>query len=236
MAQRLPHASGAIGGGTQASAADLSEAFGALTVTSVGVLALSASSSDSGNDEAVGAQLLQVKVKPSKKAARKARAKACEEAQKAAKKAKKEAKAQAELVAKQQAQLKALEEAKKRAALCASIIEYFDENYERKPDRLAAWQLLCKHVGVEPGPSNNKCRKVNQPALILSALPQPAVKEAFINIFDFVAHQNGGPRFTSFPRAKALRDYSVEEKKVFPIKQARDSPILSSLLIDMYFK
>ncbi|TKA44694.1 hypothetical protein B0A54_04645 [Friedmanniomyces endolithicus] len=222
MAQRLPHASGAIGGGTQASAADLSEAFGALTVTSVGVLALSASSSDSGNDEAVGAQLLQVKVKPSKKAARKARAKACEEAQKAAKKAKKEAKAQAELVAKQQAQLKALEEAKKRAALCASIIEYFDENYERKPDRLAAWQLLCKHVGVEPGPSNNKCRK--------------AVKEAFINIFDFVAHQNGGPRFTSFPRAKALRDYSVEEKKVFPIKQARDSPILSSLLIDMYFK
>ncbi|KAK0278111.1 hypothetical protein LTR35_009433 [Friedmanniomyces endolithicus] len=58
-----------------------------------------------------------------------------------------------------------------------------------------------------------------------------AVKEAFINIFDFVDYQKGGgPRFMSFSGAEALSKYSIENNKVFPIDWARESPMLSLLL------
>ncbi|KAK5144182.1 hypothetical protein LTR32_003851 [Rachicladosporium monterosium] len=109
------------------------------------------------------------------------------------------------------------EAARQSAARYASIIEYFDATYESTQDKLAGWHLLCEHVGVDPGPSILECRK--------------AVKEAFINIFDFVDYQKGGgPRFTSFPGAKALSKYSIENNKVFPIDWARESPMLSLLL------
>ncbi|KAK1092843.1 hypothetical protein LTR48_003517 [Friedmanniomyces endolithicus] len=123
------------------------------------------------------------------------------------------------------------EAARQSAARYASIIEYFDATYESTQDKLAGWHLLCEHVGVDPGPSILECRKVTQPAHIPYVLSQPAVKEAFINIFDFVDYQKGGgPRFTSFPGAKALSKYSIENNKVFPIDWARESPMLSLLL------
>ncbi|TKA77015.1 hypothetical protein B0A55_01948 [Friedmanniomyces simplex] len=108
-----------------------------------------------------------------------------------------------------------------QAALYDNIIEYFDTTYGRKENRLAAWQLLCEHVGVEAAPSIIKCKK--------------ALDAVFINIFDFVAFQKGGPPFKRFPTASALRTYT-KTGRVFPLKLAKESPILRSMLIKVFFK
>ncbi|KAK0946562.1 hypothetical protein LTR29_002030 [Friedmanniomyces endolithicus] len=235
--KQLPPAPGAGRRGPQTNAVSISEALGKLNINSSGAPSSSVLTSDSGNDEAGGAQLAHVKVKLPKKAARKAKAKAREGNNKAAEKAEKQAKAEAalqvkqeaqreakvkrELKVKQEAQKKAKESTERKAERFDSIIEYFDETYESKPDRLAAWQLLCDHVGVESGSSIVKCKK--------------AMKKACINILDFVRYQRGGPPFQRSPTVSALRRYTMKGR-TFPLKLAKESPILSSMLLELRFK
>ncbi|TKA71231.1 hypothetical protein B0A55_05636 [Friedmanniomyces simplex] len=204
MVKQLPHAPGASGGNAQAGSTDLSEALAALTITS-GALTPSASSSDSNYDEADGAQLPQAERKTTKKAAKRVKQKATAKARKAADNAEKQAKAEADQKAKVEAQKKAKDAAAQQAALYDNIIEYFDTTYGRKEARLAAWQLLCEHVGVEAGPSIIKRKKVSQATLLF------------------------------LTTSGALRTYT-KAGRVFPLKLAKESPVLRSMLIKVFFK
>jgi len=164
MADHDPLHSGAIDGGTETSTAVLSEAFGALEITSPATLPRSASPADSGVDDVGAAQLLNEKAGLLNQDAEDANAESRKEAIEAAKRAGKKAKAEAK--AERKSERKAAKEAAKeeKAARYASIREYFDVTYENKQDKLAAWQLLCEHVGVEPGSSVVECKKVIQTA------------------------------------------------------------------------
>ncbi|KAK1072079.1 hypothetical protein LTR12_001464 [Friedmanniomyces endolithicus] len=221
MVEHAPLAAGPGDGGAEISAASLSEALGALKITSAAALPRSASPADSGIDEAGAPQLLQEKAGPPKKDANDAKVEPHGELIKAAVRPSKKAKAGAKLGSK--ARKAAVRE---KVARYASIIEYFDATYESNQDKLAGWQLLCEHVGVEPGPSIVECKKV--------APPPPALKEVFINICDFVACMKGGPPFERFCSADALRTYTLSSGKVFPLWPAKKRPILRSMLIEIF--
>ena len=45
-------------------------------------------------------------------------------------------------------------------AIHASVLDYFKNAYGTNCERLAAWQSLCKDVGVEKGESITQCKKV----------------------------------------------------------------------------
>ncbi|KAK0347402.1 hypothetical protein LTR91_007297 [Friedmanniomyces endolithicus] len=220
MAEGAPIAAGPGDGGSQISTTSLSEALGALEIASSAALPRSASPADSGVDEVGAAQLLNEKAGLLNQDAEDANAESRKEAIEAAKRAGKKAKAEAK--AERKSERKAAKEAAKKAkaARYASIREYFDVTYENKQDKLAAWQLLCEHVGVEPGSSIVECKK--------------ALKEVFINIWDFVAFQKGGPPFKRFHTAKELREYTIRYNKVFKLEEAKERPMLRSMLIKIW--
>ncbi|KAK5681021.1 hypothetical protein LTS10_006781 [Elasticomyces elasticus] len=207
---------------------DLSQYLATLDISSNGYTP-SATSSESGDTEVGGAQVSQAKTPIGKWHEKNRARKAREKAKKAASKADEEAKKQAEKTAKLEADKKiksashqaAKSEADKKTAQYDNVIEYFDATYERLEDRLAAWQLLCVHVGIDPELSITKCKE--------------ALSKVFINIADFVASQKGGPPFVRFESAGALRKY-IRKGKVFPLGLAKDSPCLRCLLINVFFK
>ncbi|KAK1807840.1 hypothetical protein LTR12_017808 [Friedmanniomyces endolithicus] len=221
MVEHATLAAGPDGGGAEISAASLSEALGALKITSAAALPRSASPADSGIDEAGASQLLQEKAGSPKKDANDAKEEPPGESIRAAVRPSQKAKSGAKLGPKTR---KAAARAK--TARYASIIEYFDATYESNQDKLAGWQLLCEHVGVTPGPSIVECKKV--------APPPPALEAVFINICDFVACMKGGPPFERFCSAGALRTYTISSGKVFPLRLAKKRPILRSMLIEIF--
>ncbi|KAK5742483.1 hypothetical protein LTR17_003285 [Elasticomyces elasticus] len=138
---------------------------------------------------------------------------------------KRAAKEAEELKAAQKTQEKAQKESAKAKAknkAIVNIIAYFDETYGHDENKLETWQLLCVHIGIEPELSIKKCKA--------------ALREVFVNIFDFVAAQQSGRPFTRHPTANALRDYSIQNHKIFPLKKAKKSPVLRWMLIQMFFR
>ncbi|KAK5694266.1 hypothetical protein LTR97_009888 [Elasticomyces elasticus] len=228
MVKNLPHAPTGVAKETMTNGVDLSQYLATLDISSNGYTP-SATSSESGDTEVGGAQVSQAKVPVGKWHEKNRARKARDRAKRAASKADEEAKKQAEKTAKLEADKKIKSESH-RAAKSASdkktaqydnVIEYFDATYERLEDRLAAWQLLCVHVGIDPELSITKCKE--------------ALSKVFINIVDFVASQKGGPPFKRFESAGELRRY-IRKGKVFPLGLAKDSPCLRCLLINVFFK
>lgn len=60
---------------------------------------------------------------------------------------------------------------------------------------------------------------------------QAVKKSVFVNIIDFFDH---GPLAKRFPNKLQLAEYSKAEDKIFPLREAKGSPVLKALLIDMY--
>ena len=55
-----------------------------------------------------------------------------------------------------------------------------------------------------------------------------------VNIYDFLACKRAGQTITPiFTSAKAFRDYSIQQDKIFPKKHAKDSKVLRFLLREM---
>ncbi|KAK3111582.1 hypothetical protein LTR53_013023 [Teratosphaeriaceae sp. CCFEE 6253] len=106
-----------------------------------------------------------------------------------------------------------------KADRCARVLGFFDETYGGM-GLLEALQLLCEHIGVEPGLSITACRK--------------AIKKININIVDFVAAQNGGPDFKRFGTPMELRRYIMQSKKVLPLAKAKKSPVLKCMLVEVH--
>ncbi|KAK4961390.1 hypothetical protein LTR10_001880 [Elasticomyces elasticus] len=228
MVKNLPHAPTGVAKETMTNGVDLSQYLATLDISSNGYTP-SATSSESGDIEVGGAQVSQAKAPIGKWREKNRARKARDRAKRAASKADEEAKKQAEKTAKLEADKKIKSESH-RAAKSASdkktaqydnVIEYFDATYERLEDRLAAWQLLCVHVGIDPELSITKCKE--------------ALSKVFINIVDSVASQKGGPPFKRFESAGELRRY-IRKGKVFPLGLAKDSPCLRCLLINVFFK
>ncbi|KAK3647296.1 hypothetical protein LTR56_008127 [Elasticomyces elasticus] len=228
MVKNLPHAPIGVAKETMTNGVDLSQYLATLDISSNGYTP-SATSSESGETEVGGPQVSQAKapvgkynkrnrVKRHRKAAEKAAKAAAEEAER---KAKKEAEKAAKLEADKKIKEGSRSAAGNNTALYDNVIDYFDATYERLEDRLAAWQLLCVHVGIDPELSITKCKE--------------ALSKVFINIVDFVASQKGGPPFKRFESAGELRRY-IRKGKVFPLGLAKDSPCLRCLLINVFFK
>ncbi|KAK5709976.1 hypothetical protein LTR17_019305 [Elasticomyces elasticus] len=228
MVKNLPHVPAGVAKETMTNGVDLSQYLATLDISSNGYTP-SATSSESGDTEVGGAQVLPVKApvgKYNKRNRARRHRKAAERAAKAAaeeveKKAKKEAEKAAKLEADKKINQGAQGGADNKTAQYDNVIDYFDTTYERLEDRLAAWQLLCVHVGIDPELSITKCKE--------------ALSKVFINIVDFVASQKGGPPFVRFESARALRKY-IRKGKVFPLGLAKDSPCLRCLLINVFFK
>ncbi|KAK3722182.1 hypothetical protein LTR37_002615 [Vermiconidia calcicola] len=101
-----------------------------------------------------------------------------------------------------------------------NIVNYFDTTYGRDVTKLEKWQLLCQDLGVDAGPSINKCKT--------------ALKGIYVNIVDFVAAKQAGEEVHLFRSYKALQTYILRTGKVFPLKRAKQSPILNWMLIDVF--
>ncbi|KAK4899145.1 hypothetical protein LTR27_003375 [Elasticomyces elasticus] len=221
MVKNLPHTPAGVAKETMTNGVDLSEYLATLDISSNGYTPF-ATSSESGDTEVGGAHVLQAKA-PIGKWHEKNRAKRHRKAaeKKAKKEAEKTAKLEADKKIKSESHRATKSEADAKTTQYDNVIEYFDTTYERLEDRLAAWQLLCVHVGIDPELSITKCKE--------------ALSKVFINIVDFVASQKGGPPFKRFESAGALRKY-IRKGKVFPLELAKDSPCLRCLLINVFFK
>ncbi|KAK3655679.1 hypothetical protein LTR56_003328 [Elasticomyces elasticus] len=125
---------------------------------------------------------------------------------------------EAEKETKEAAQKLARAKAKNKAV--TNIIRYFDKTYGRDEDKLEIWQLLCVHVGIEPELSIMRCKMM--------------LKRVFINIYDFVDAQEGGAPFVRFPTTVALSDYTWDWDKLFPLKRAKNQPVLKWMLIKLH--
>ncbi|KAK3675609.1 hypothetical protein LTR78_004693 [Recurvomyces mirabilis] len=101
------------------------------------------------------------------------------------------------------------------------VLAFFNTQYG-KGGRLEGYQKLCEHLDVSPIPSSiTRCKK--------------ALEDIHINIRDFVqAYENGDPvpRFSS---VSGLRQ-DIKGGRQYPLKIAKANPILSGMLVTVYFK
>lgn len=118
-------------------------------------------------------------------------------------------------------------------------MEEFSHYFGRDDNRLAGWQAMCAFVRVNEVPDSiTKCKQVG--SIQLSAggddltTAQVLGKTVWVNIFDLVDAKRTGKPVKKHPSAKALRRYSKEEEKIFPLKKAKENPFLNVLLIQMF--
>ncbi|KAF1963906.1 hypothetical protein BU23DRAFT_440867, partial [Bimuria novae-zelandiae CBS 107.79] len=83
-----------------------------------------------------------------------------------------------------------------------ALTEEFDLWFGSEDD-LEAWHALCCAVGISPLPTScESCEK--------------AVRNYHVNLIDLIHWgRNGGQRVKIFHTVRELRDYSVENKKIF---------------------
>ncbi|KZP17202.1 hypothetical protein FIBSPDRAFT_973907 [Athelia psychrophila] len=88
-------------------------------------------------------------------------------------------------------------------------------------DKLEGWVLLCAEVGAKEIPaSKTQAKKI--------------LNRTWVNLVDLMeCRATANPVFTHRSR-NALRDYTIEEDKIFPKKAAKNNGFLSVLLIHVF--
>ncbi|ERF75978.1 hypothetical protein EPUS_01344 [Endocarpon pusillum Z07020] len=106
---------------------------------------------------------------------------------------------------------------------------YFGSNL----NDLAAWQALCKAVGITTIPSSvTQCKKVqnSHPSPIwLSLIPFQLLKKVYVNIYDLIDAARLGEVARTFPNNQQLAAYT-KPNKVFPKREAKLNKLLKFML------
>lgn len=109
---------------------------------------------------------------------------------------------------------------RRRAFIVSEVKRGFDAHFGAGDD-LQAWKLVCETIdgieGAEGFTSIKACKT--------------ALKGKYVNIVDLVDALNANRTCQSFASQKKLREYIKENGKIFPKKQAKASPMLSTFLI-----
>ena len=64
--------------------------------------------------------------------------------------------------------------------------------------------------------------------------PLQYLKGSFVNIYDFVDAQKKSQTARMFTTDDALADYSIRNDKIFPLRRAKENPILRWMLIRIF--
>ncbi|KAI9835323.1 MAG: hypothetical protein M1819_002467 [Sarea resinae] len=108
---------------------------------------------------------------------------------------------------------------RKNRALCYSA--EFATHYGSDASKLETWQGLCREVQIKEIPASiKKCKKV--------------LKSVNVNLVDLVNCRRTGAPVQLFPSRTALREYSMENDKIFPRKAAKADGFIKALLIVMF--
>ncbi|GBE79462.1 hypothetical protein SCP_0206620 [Sparassis crispa] len=88
-------------------------------------------------------------------------------------------------------------------------------------DRLDGWQALCVEVGIRDVPTSiTACKKI--------------LNRTWVNLVDLIDCRRTGQRVQRHRSRDALRQYSVDNDKIFPKKEAKRNGFLKVLLIQMF--
>ena len=116
----------------------------------------------------------------------------------------------------------------------------FEYHYGQASNKLAGWQTLCEDVYISPIPSSiNQCKKVGRSShhgdrpLTARGNPQ-ALSHVAVNLVDLIDSRRTGKRVKLFPSKAALRNYSIQQRKIFPKHKAKADGFLSALLIEIF--
>lgn len=135
------------------------------------------------------------------------------------------------------------EELAKLKALFKHIVNLLDGRYGSRNVTLEAWQGLCRDVKEPEGSTIAECKIVSariHPSREMTKADRVKLMEnVFVNIIDWVETiDETHPRHHTatvvrYDTLKELQDYSKETRKFFPLEEAKESGVLSALLIHM---
>ncbi|PPQ83719.1 hypothetical protein CVT25_006123 [Psilocybe cyanescens] len=95
----------------------------------------------------------------------------------------------------------------------------FNDAFGTDENSLESWQALCERLQIDPIPDTlNECRRV--------------VKSTHVNLVDMVDRNEEVPE--KFPSVAALRQYSIENHKIFPKENAYAGGLLKNLLREFF--
>ncbi|TRM63678.1 hypothetical protein BD626DRAFT_495051 [Schizophyllum amplum] len=107
-----------------------------------------------------------------------------------------------------------------------TINKEFLQKFGKDEDSLRAWQGLCSAIGisrVDKLKSVSECRK--------------ALKGVHVNIVDLVDAANAKTTICeTFARKKLLAEYTAETDKIYPLKAAKENPLLHQFLVKLACK
>ncbi|KAG6144125.1 hypothetical protein E4U38_003096 [Claviceps purpurea] len=108
-------------------------------------------------------------------------------------------------------------EKKARNLFRQALVDEFGANYGESDSKLDVLQRLCQKLEIGPMPQSiTACKK--------------AINSVYVNIVDFIDCERTGEPIHKFASLRQLREYTMEEEKYFPRKQAKRSLLLRFLL------
>ncbi|KAH8800384.1 hypothetical protein F5884DRAFT_825056 [Xylogone sp. PMI_703] len=98
-----------------------------------------------------------------------------------------------------------------------AIVEQFNSLYGTDVNDLGSWQNLCHILNIVPVPDSLKyCREV--------------IKRTHVNLVDLVDTQRTGEAVKVFRTVEELRQYTRQNRKIFPRDEAKAGGLLRYLL------
>ncbi|KAH0828875.1 hypothetical protein J3R83DRAFT_2262 [Lanmaoa asiatica] len=123
-----------------------------------------------------------------------------------------------------------------------ALVQQFNFLYGVDGNDLAAWQNLCKTIGIEPFPDSiDECRKVGGTMIFIivcSSHGAQLVWDAHVNIVDLIEAVRTGRPVRQFPTLDELAAYTKRTDRFFPKQNAYQGGLLKELLreiINPYF-
>lgn len=115
------------------------------------------------------------------------------------------------------------------------LVSQFDAHFGTDATKLENWQALCVEVKIQsPIESISQCRKVMTTSSIFprynNAKSEKALAKVHVNLVDLVDSRRTGKKVKHFPGPKALREYTIDTRKIFPKSAAKKDGFLKALL------
>ncbi|KAJ5372866.1 hypothetical protein N7517_004872 [Penicillium concentricum] len=107
---------------------------------------------------------------------------------------------------------------KYRSERAKFLVSEFDTHFGTDATKLESWQALCVEVKVQsPTESISQCRK-------------KALAKVHVNLVDLVDSRRTGKKVKRFPSHRALTEYTIDTRKIFPKAAAKKDGFLKALL------
>ncbi|KAL1730553.1 hypothetical protein EV714DRAFT_210476 [Schizophyllum commune] len=101
-----------------------------------------------------------------------------------------------------------------------AVNKSFKKNFGKNEASLAAWQGLCRTVGLK-----------NMKGLTDVEACRKALEDKYVNIVDLVDAAEARKTCESFTSMAKLRSYTLKGGKIYPRKAAKGNPLLKEFLI-----